>query len=86
MPRNYPAFTVAFGVDKPDSFSTILGVHDYLNRRFETHGRGCFSIDGPHGQWAGWMPLEIWQDYGRDEEKLLAMYEMFADGPCGDWE
>jgi hypothetical protein len=73
-----PVYTVAFGVDYPEVFSTAAGAFEYLDQQLSKHGKGCFSVDGPCGTWAGFYAYDLWSAIAEDADKFQMYYRMVA--------
>lgn len=73
-------YMVAFGTEWPEEFATDTAAFEYLTEKFEKHGRGCFSLDGPNGNWANYYVYEMWCAVAGNVERFNAYYEMVGDG------
>lgn len=77
-----PLYVVAFGTEWPEEFSTSAQAFEYLNSKYDQHDRGCFSVDGPAGNWSQFAVREIWWALCENPEKFELYYRMVADQSC----
>jgi hypothetical protein len=80
MTRRYRyLWTVAFGTFRPQEFVTAQQCFAYLDERMRKHGRGCFSVDGPHGNWSQYADCDVWVAICEDADRFDSYYRMVAD-------
>lgn len=72
-------YTVAFGTEWPEEFSTSVGAYEYLDQQFTKHQKGCFSVDGPLGRWSGYLVYDMWIALAGCAEKFDAFYDIVGD-------
>jgi len=83
MPRKketYPEYEVAFGLEWPEECQTAVQAYEYLSDQFKRHSHGCFSVNGPTGNWSQYCTADMWEALTGDADGFRMYYEMVSDG------